>query len=63
MRGVSIAVVSLLISVVWTIGSQPGLDWRGLLIGIGAFGLALSQKVNIVVILALAAGVGYLLYR
>ena len=63
MRGVSIAVISLLISVIWTIGSQPGMDGRGLLIGIGAFGLALSQKVNIVVILALAGGVGYLMYR
>lgn len=63
MRGVSIAVISLLISVIWTIGSQPGMDWRGLLIGLGAFGLALSQKVNILVILALAGGVGYLLYR
>lgn len=63
MRGVSIAVISLLISVIWTIGSQPGVDWRGLLIGVSAFGLALSQKVNIVLILALAGGAGYLLYR
>jgi len=60
-RGGAGAVISLLISVIWTIGSQPGMDWRGLLIGVGAFGLALSQKVNIVVILALAGGVGYLL--
>ncbi|HEX9037683.1 MAG TPA: chromate transporter [Ktedonobacterales bacterium] len=63
MRGVSTAVIGLLISVIWTIGRQPGLDWRGLLIGAGAFGLALSQKVNIVLILALAGGAGYLLYH
>ncbi len=63
MRGVSIAVISLLISVIWTIGSQPGLDWRGLLIGVGAFGLALSQKVNILLILALAGAIGYIIFR
>ncbi len=63
MRGVSIAVVGLLMSVIWTIAHQPGVDWRGLLIGVGAFALALSQKVNIVLILALAGGVGYLIYK
>lgn len=63
MRGVSIAVISLLISVLWTIGAQPGMDWRSLLIAVCAFGLALSQKVNIVLILALAGGAGFLLYR
>ena len=63
MRGVPFAVISLLLSVVWTITRQPGVDWRGLLIGLAAFGLALSQKVNIVLILALAGAVGYFLYR
>ena len=63
MRGVSIAVISLLISVVWTIGHQPGVDWRGLLIGVGAFALALSQKVNILLILALAGAAGYIIFR
>ena len=32
MFGVSLAVVGLLLSVVWTILHQPGVDWKGLLI-------------------------------
>ena len=63
MQGVSLAVVGLLLTVVWTILRQPGTDWKGLLIAAGAFGLALSRKVNILVILGLAGVVGYFLYR
>ena len=63
MRGVSLAVVGILCSVVWTILHQPGVDWRGLLIAAGAFGLAWSRKVNLLIILALAGLAGYLLYR
>jgi chromate transporter len=63
MHGVSLAVIGLLLTVVWTILRQPGVDWRGLLIAAGAFGLALSRKVNILIILALAGVVGYFLYR
>lgn len=63
MHGVSLAVVALSITVCWTILYQPGVDWRGLLIAAGAFGLAISRKVNFLVILALAGVVGYLLYR
>jgi chromate transporter len=63
MHGVSLAVVGLLLTVVWTILHQPGVDWKGLLIAAGAFGLAASRKVNLLVILALAGAVGYFLYR
>lgn len=63
MTGVSHAVVALMLSVVWTIVRQPGVDGWGILIAVGAFGLALTHKVPVVVILAAAAGVGYLLYR
>lgn len=63
MQGVSLAVVGILLTVVWTILHQPGVDWRGLLIALGAFGLALSRKVNVLLILALAGLVGYFLYR
>ena len=63
MQGVSLAVVGLLLTVVWTILHQPGVDWKGLLIAAGAFGLALSRKVNILIILGLAGLAGYLLYR
>src|SRR5215471_11457176 len=63
MQGVSLAVVGILLTVVWTILRQPGVDWKGLLIALGAFGLALSRKVNVLLILGLAGVVGYLLYR
>ncbi len=63
MRGVSLAVVGLLLYVVVTILHQPGVDWRGLLIAAASFGLAFSRKVNILVILSLAGLVGFLLYR
>ena len=63
MYAVSLAVVGLLLTVVWTILRQPGVDWRGLLIAAGAFGLALSRKVNLLLILGLAGLIGYFLYR
>jgi chromate transporter len=63
MHGVSLAVIGLLITVIWTILRQPGIDAKGLLIAAGSFGLALSRKVNVLLILALAGVVGYLLYR
>jgi chromate transporter len=63
MDGVSLAVVGILLTVVWTILNQPGVDARGLLIALGAFGLALSRRVNVLLILALAGLVGYFLYR
>lgn len=63
MRGTSLAVVGIMLTVCWTIMRQPGIDLTGWLIAAVAFGLALSGRVNIVVILALAGGAGYLLYR
>ena len=63
MYGISLAVIGLLLSVVWTILHQPGVDWKGLLIAAGAFGLALSRKVNILIILGLAGLAGFVLYR
>jgi chromate transporter len=63
MQGVSLAVIGILLTVVWTILHQPGVDWKGLLIAMGAFGLALSRKVNVLLILGLAGLLGYCLYR
>ena len=63
MQGVSLAVVGILLTVVWTILRQPGVDWKGLLIALAAFGLAMSRKVNVLLILGLAGLDGYLLYR
>jgi chromate transporter len=61
MRGISLAVISTFIAVFWTI--IGGQDWRGWLICLTAFGLAMSKRVNLPLILALAAIVGYLIYR
>lgn len=63
MQGVSLAVIGIQISVVWTILRQPSVDWRGIIIGVCAFALALSRKVNVLLILALAGLAGYLLYH
>ena len=62
MRGVSLAVVGLLLTVCWSIISRSGQDWKSWLIGTAAFGLAFSRRVNLLVILGLAAIAGYLLY-
>ncbi|MGH2481407.1 MAG: chromate transporter, partial [Ktedonobacteraceae bacterium] len=62
MRGVSLAIIGVTLSVCWTILSRSNLDWRSALIAVGACGLALNKRVNILVILALAAIAGYILY-
>ena len=63
MRGVSLAVVGIFLTVCWTIMRQPGIDWRGWPIAAGAALLVASRRVNLIVILAVAALVGLLLYR
>jgi chromate transporter len=63
MRGISLAVVGVLLTVVWAIIGQPMVDWKGYIIGVVAFGLALTRKVNILLILVLAGATGYFLYR
>ena len=63
MHGISVAVIALLITVIWTILRQPGVDGWGLLIAAGAFALALSRRVNLLIIFALAGALGYLIYH
>ncbi|MBV9258368.1 MAG: chromate transporter, partial [Ktedonobacteraceae bacterium] len=63
MRGISLAVVGILLTVVTTIIRQPGVDWKGWLIAACAFSLALSKRINIIIILSLAGLAGYLLYH
>ncbi|HEX7736571.1 MAG TPA: chromate transporter [Ktedonobacteraceae bacterium] len=62
MRGVSLAVIGITLSVAWTILSRSSLDWRSIALAAGACALALTKRVNIVVILMLAGLAGYLLY-
>ena len=63
MRGISLAVVGILLTVVWSIIGRSSSDWKSWIIALIAFGLALSRRVNIIVILGLAAVAGYFLYR
>lgn len=63
MRGISLAVVGIALSVCWTIIHQPGIDWMGWAIAAAACALALSGRVSLIVILVLAGAAGYLLYR
>ena len=63
MRGISLAVIGIQLTVAWSIISQPTVDWKGYIVGIAAFGLALTRKVNILLILVLAGAAGYFLYR
>jgi chromate transporter len=63
MQGISLAVVGILLAVFWTLIRQPGIDWTGWLIAAAAFGLAVSRRVNFIVILALAGIAGFCLYR
>lgn len=62
MRGVSLAVIGITLSVVWTILSRSSLDWRSMVLAAGACALGLTKRVNIIIILLLAALAGYLLY-
>lgn len=62
MRGLSLAVIGVLASVCWTILRQPGVIWSGWLIAGGAFVLAASRRVNLIVILALAGALGAIIY-
>ncbi len=63
MRGISLAVVGISLTVVWTIISRSATDWKSWLIAATACALGLNRHINILVILGLAAIAGYLLYR
>src|SRR5689334_17406442 len=63
MRGISLGVVGIALTVSWTIIHQPGIDWTGWPIAVVAFALALSRRLNLLVILVLAGVAGYALYH
>ena len=60
-RGLTLAGVGLLMTVAFSSITAPGIDWRGWLIGLAAFSLALSGRVHVIVILLLSAVTGLLL--
>jgi chromate transporter len=62
MRGIAVAVGGLLLTVCWPLLGGTSLDGRKWLIGAMAFGLGLSGRVPLLLILVLAAGMGYLCY-
>lgn len=63
MRGVSLCVVGITLTIVWTVVSQSGADWRGYAIAAAAFGLGASNRVPIIIILGAAAVAGLLIYH
>lgn len=61
-RGITLGVIGLTLGVAWTLLRSAVTDWPGAAIATAAFGLALSRRVPVVVVLALAALVGWLVY-
>ncbi len=61
-RGITLGVIGLTLGVAWTLFQSTVTDWRGVAIALGALGLALSKRVPVVAVLALAALAGWLLY-
>jgi chromate transporter len=61
-RGLAMGVVGLTLAVSASLATASITDWNGILITICALGLALSKRVPIILILALAALAGYLIY-
>jgi chromate transport protein ChrA len=61
-RGISLGVVGLTLAVAWQLAGSSIGDPAGLLIMLAALGLALSKRLPIIVVIALAALAGCLLY-
>ena len=61
-RGLSMGVVGLTLAVALELAGSSILDWRGVAIAVISLGLALSKRVPVILILALAALAGCLLY-
>lgn len=64
MRGITLAVAGTQLTSAWAIVNQPGTDWKTWTIGIAAIGLIITnRKIHVLIIVALAGIVGYLIYR
>jgi chromate transporter len=62
-RGLALGVVGLTLAVTYNLAGTAIVDWLSVLIALGALGLALSKKVPVIAILAIAAVIGLLTYR
>ncbi len=63
MRGISLAVIGIQLSVSWSIMSRSGSDWRAWLIVLASALVMLNKKTPILLVLVLAGVVGCLLYH
>lgn len=63
MRGVSLAVVGIFLTVFWTVMQSIHPDWRSWLICLIALALTATRKINLLIILIIAGLVGYMIYR
>jgi chromate transporter len=61
-RGLALGVVGLTLAASASLASSSIVDWNGIVIMLCALGLALSKRVPIILILALAAVAGYMIY-
>ena len=61
-RGLGLGVVGLILAVALTLLRSTVTDWRGAMVVVGALVLALSRRVSVIVLLALGAGIGWLMY-
>lgn len=61
-RGLGLGVVGLTLAVALGLASSSIVDWGGIIVALGALGLALSKKVPVILIFILAAVAGILLY-
>jgi len=61
-RGLMIAVIGLSLGVTWSLSKTAVSGWKDILIVFATLGLALSQRVPVIVIFLLAGLAGYLIY-
>ncbi len=61
-RGMALGIAGLTVTVALGLAGSTIVDWGGVLIAAGALALALSKKVPIILVLALAALAGLLIY-
>ena len=61
-RGLTLGVVGLTLAVSASLASASIDDWKGIVIMLGALGLAVSKKIPVILIFALAAGLGWVIY-